>query len=367
MLPVEWAVVVNGRPVTASINDFIKSIECTDKEGETADTATLVFDDNDGQCMMPEKGSTIQIQLEGALVFDGFVDAVESIGARGSGMELNVTCTSHDKRSKVKERLGLHKDDATLEAFLSEAAKAAGLDGVKVDPELAKKKRPYWSTGGRSFLQLGRELAEEFGATFKVRGKRAVFAKRGNGSTPGGGSMPSVRAVRNVNLINWRITPVESKPRFAKARMRFYDRAEAKWEEEEVEIGTAPGAPEAADIGGAARSDKGAAKDAAGGAKTGSEREGGSGDVEILLDVSAWAEGTCNVEIRPGIDGPYRIASRTHTVHRDNGSATRLSLKQPGDGTGSDKRKSGSSGSGTSGGITGRNQDAGLGGGAVVA
>lgn len=343
MLAVQWAVVVNGRPVTEFLNDYIESIECTDKEGETGDTASLVFDDSDGQCMMPEKGSPIQIEMEGALVFDGFVDAVESVGARGSGMQLNVTCTGHDKRAKVKERLGLHKDDATLEDFLSEAAKKAGLDGIKVDPSLAKIKRPYWSTDGRSFLQLGRELAEEFGATFKVRGKKAVFAKRGNGTTPAGGSMPSVSAVRGRNLINWRITPVESRPRFAKARMRHYDRKKAKWEEEEVEIGTAPGAPEAVDIGGAARADKDAAKNAADGSKTGSEREGGSGDVEILLDVAAWAEGTCNVSIRPGIDGAYRIASRTHKVDR-SGSSTRLSLKQPDDEAGTDKRKSGAGG-----------------------
>ena len=342
MLSVSWAVTVNGRLMTDRMNPYIERIECTDKAGETSDSASLVFDDSGGQCVLPPKGATIQIELEGTLVFDGFVDQAESVGARGSGMQLNVSCTSVDKRGKAKERQGLHKDDATLEEFLKEAAKKAGIDSVKVDPDLGKMKRPYWSTDGRSFLQLGRELAEEYGATFKIKGKKAVFAKRGNGTAPGGGALPSVSAIRGENLISWRLQPYESRPRFSKVRQRYFDRSEAKWEEEEVEVGSAPGAPEAVDLGDAARADKDAAKSAAGGRKTESEREGGSGDVTILLDVGAWAEGTCLVAgLRAGVDGTYRIESRTHVVDRD-GSETRLSLKQPQGEAGTDSRASGS-------------------------
>ena len=253
MLSVPWAVVVNGRPMTDRMNPYIERIECTDKAGETSDSASLVFDDSDGQCVLPPKGATIQIELDGVLTFDGFVDQAESVGARGSGMQLNVSCTAVDKRGKAKERQGLHKDDATLEEFLQEAAKKAGIDSVKVDPDLGKMKRPYWSTDGRSFLQLGRELAEEYGATFKIKGKKAVFAKRGNGTAPGGGALPSVSAIRGDNLISWRLQPYESRPRFSKVRVRHFDRDNAKWEEEEVEVGSAPGAPEAVDLGDAAR------------------------------------------------------------------------------------------------------------------
>lgn len=340
-LAVSWSVTVNGKPATDAMNPYIESIECTDKEGGSADTARLTFDDSDGQCMLPAKGSTIVIEIEGVTVFEGVTDVPESIGARGSGMQINVDCTGHDKRGAVKERLGLHKDDATLKDFLEAAAKKAGYS-IKVDPELGKIKRPYWSTSGRSFQQLGAELGEEFGATFKLRGKKAVFAKRGQGAAPGGSAMPTVRAVRGENLRSWRITPAESAPRFTKARTRFYDRDAAKWQEQEVEIGTAPGSPQAADIDGAARADKDSAKSRSDGAKTKSEREGGSGDVTIDLDVSAFAEGTCVCEIRPGIDGNYRITSRTHRLTRDaGGSETRLELKQPQGAAGTDDRKAG--------------------------
>lgn len=340
-LSVPWRVTINGRDMSDRMNPYIESIECTDKAGDSADTAQIVFDDTDGQCVMPPKGATITIELDGVVVFDGFVDEAESVGARGSGMQLNVSCTSVDKRGKAKQRVGLHKDDATLEEFLQAAAKEAGIESVKVDPSFAKLKKDYWSTDGRSFLQLGRELAAEYGATFKIRGKKAVFAARGAGGAPGGGSLPSVIVERGVNLMSWRLRPNESRPRFGKARVRTFDRKAAKWEEEEIEIGASASAPDTADVDPAPRADKSAAKDAAGGRKTESEREGGSGDVTIMLNVEAWAEGGCTVAgTRDGIDGPYRIESRTHSVTRE-GSETRLSLKQPQGSAGTDSRASG--------------------------
>lgn len=340
MLSVPWSVTINGRDMSDRMNPYIESIECTDKAGDSADTALLVFDDTDGQCVMPPKGATVAISLGSGIKFEGFVDEAESVAARGSGMQLNVSCTSVDKRGKAKQGLGLHKDDATLEDFLKAAAKEAGIDSVKVDPSFAKIKRPYWSTDGRNFLQLGRELAAEHGATFKIKGKKAVFAKRGDGAAPGGGALPTVQAIRGENVISWRLRPNESRPRFGKARVRTYDRRAAKWEEEEIEIGPSASAPDTADVDPAPRADKDAAKNAAGGRKTESEREGGSGDVTLIYTDEAWAEGTCICQgFRAGIDGTYRIESRIHAVTR-KGSETRLTLKQPQGEAGNDSRGS---------------------------
>ncbi|WP_298959000.1 late control D family protein [uncultured Methylobacterium sp.] len=345
MLSVPWAVTIGGRPMTDRMNPYVESIEVTDKPGETGDTATLVFDDTDGQVMLPPKGAPITIMLGGAKKFEGVTDAPESSGSRGGGMQLTVHCTSHDKRSKVKERRSLHKDDATLEEFLKAAAKEAGIDSVKVDKALGSIKRPYWSSEGRSFQQLGQELADEFGATFKIRGKTAVLAARGGGATPGGASLPSVRAVRGDNLISWRLSPSESRPRFAKARVRYYDRRAAKWKQEDVEVGASPGASSGAsgvvDLPPAPRADKDQAKSAAKGRKTASEREGGSGEVTLVFAVEACAEGTCVVEgVRAGIDGSYRIESVVHRVSRGP-STTTLQLKQPQGEAGTDGRKAG--------------------------
>jgi phage protein D len=338
-LATQWSVSVAGIDCSDAMNPYILSIETVDKAGGSSDTATLEFDDAEGQCKLPRKGDPVTITLEGVEVFVGVVDDAESSGSRGGGMTLSVACTSVDKRGKVKERQNLHKDNSTLEEFLKAAAKKAGITSVKVDKAFASIKREWWSTEGRSFLQLGRELAEEFGATFKIRGKAATFAKRGEGGSPGGGSLPSVSVVYGDNLISWRIRPYESRPRYAKARLRWYDRKKAKWKQEDVEVGNQPGS-DALDIGGQARADQGAAKDAGKGRKTESEREGGAGDVTILLAVEARAEGTCIVSgVRPGVDGSYRIETATHRVSR-GGSETRLSLKQPQGEAGTDSRGS---------------------------
>jgi hypothetical protein len=337
-LSTSWRVLVDGVDASSAMNPYVTSIECTDSAGGKSDSATIELDDTEGQVKLPTKGSPVEIELEGVSVFKGVVDSAESSGARGGGMTLSVSCKSVDKRGKVKERLHKHKDDATLEDFLKDAAKAAGLKGVKVDKSFASIKRPYWSTEGRTFLQLGQELADEFGATFKIQGDQAVFAARGAGGTPGGGSLPTVQAVRGDNLISWRITPKETRPRYAKARVRWYDRKEAKWKQEDVEIGDAPGAPEVNDQPVAPRATQDHAKDAGKGRKTESEREGGSGEVTLLLTVEARAEGTCEVVgVREGIDGSYRIESRTHKVSR-SGAETTLNLKQPGGKAGSDDR-----------------------------
>jgi hypothetical protein len=44
---------------------------------------------------------------------------------------------------------------------------------------------------------------------------------------------------------------------------------------------------------------------------------------------------------RDGVDGEYRIETAAHTVSR-SGATTKLTLKQPGDTTGKDNRKAGS-------------------------
>ncbi len=78
------------------------------------------------------------------------------------------------------------------------------------------------------------------------------------------------------------------------------------------------------------RPDEAQAKDAGGGRKAASDREGGGGSVTILLNVNVEAEGTCIlVGVARGVDGPYRIDSWSEKITRDSGSETRLELKQP--------------------------------------
>jgi phage protein D len=335
-----WRVVIGGREMTDQWNPFLTSIETTDKAGTGSDTAELAFDNTEGQILFPEKGTPIKIYLAGVLVFEGFTDAPRSSGARGQGRVFSVSCKGFDPKGKAKQRLDFHKDDGTLKDFLEDAGKRAGLKGVKVDATLGAIKRDYWAPGGRSFLQLGQSLADELGATFKIRGDQAVFVKRGDGQSASGQALSTTRAVWGENLMSWDISPNMGRPQHASARIRYFDRKAAAFKEEDVEIKSGDSAPQAIHIGGLEAADKDSAKNAATGKKTKDEREAGGGTVRIDCDPTAKAEGALMlVGADPGVDGTYRIEAATHKLSRSGGSETSLSVKQPGGDAGKDGRR----------------------------
>jgi phage protein D len=233
---VSWEVTVDGEPMTDQMNPYLMSIDISDKDGTSSDTATLIYDDSDGQVQFPPTGARVVIAIDGVEVFEGITDEPRSTGARGQGMILTVPCKGFDSRGKVKESLNFHKDDATLQDFMDDAAKRAGVKSVLIDPELAQIRREYWSPGGANFLHLGENLARELGATFKLQGDTAVLAKRGEGGSPAGGTMPTVTATRGDNLLSWDIAPKSERPRHQKARVRWFDRKGAKFKEEDIDI-----------------------------------------------------------------------------------------------------------------------------------
>ena len=169
---VSWSVTLDGANMTDRWNPYLTSIEVSDKDGTASDTANLTFDDSDGQCILPSNGGRVVIALEGMKVFEGTVDEVRSTGARGQGRLLTVSCKGFDSRGKVKEPQDFHKDDATLQAFMDDAAKRAGLKSVRIDPDFAQIRRDYWSADSESFIHLGERIARELGGTFKIQGRR---------------------------------------------------------------------------------------------------------------------------------------------------------------------------------------------------
>ncbi|GEP11835.1 phage late control D family protein [Methylobacterium gnaphalii] len=340
---VEWQISVGGIDCTSRMNPYMEAIECSGHAGGKSDSARLTFNDNGGQLILPQKNSPVTIVIEGRTRFKGYTDAPEHVTSRGGGRTLEISCSAIDKTGKTKQKVHLHKDDATLEDFLKEWAQKSGLSGIKVDPQFANIKRPYWSTRGRHFQRGAQMLADELGATFKIRGDQAVFAARGSGAAPGGGSTPTIQAIYGVNLIESRMRPYEGRQRYAKARTRYYDRAQSKWLYKDVEIGDAPGSSQTLDLTGEDRPDADSSERSAKGRKTNSEREGGSGSLTISYNPDVEVEGTCLlIGVRPGVDGPYRIESWTDKINRDGGAETSLEVKQPQGDTGSDTRSAGS-------------------------
>jgi phage protein D len=336
---VSWKVQVDGRDVTSAMRPYLIDIEVQDKAGSVSDTCSLTFDDRDGQALLPRDGALVSVYLEGVLVFEGTVDSCRSSGSRGSGRTLKVSAKGFDSRGKVKQPQNFHKDDATLQEFLEDAAKQAGLNEVRIDPELADITRDYWAAEGESFLHIGERLAREHHATFKIRGKTAVLVRRGKDQ-----GLPTVHGRVGDNVISWDIAPYTGRKVFTKAKVSWFDRGEATFREEEVEFALDRDLPEAENVIRSIAADQDQAKAIGEARKSEAGREGGEGNVELDLTDEAQAEGMFILSgARRGVDGSYRIECVRHKASRSGGSTTTLELKQPGGGAGKDGRKATSS------------------------
>lgn len=266
-------------------------------------------------------------------VFEGVIKHAVSSGSRGAGRLLKVRCSGFDDRGKIKEPQRFHMDDASLEDFLGEAATKAGLAGVTVDPALAGIMRDYWAADGESFLHVGQRLAREYYATFKIRRDQAVLVPRGR--EPG---LPPVHANAS-NMLSWRITPKTGRNDFTAVEAQYLDREKASIETVKVEVESDRESSDALNRLRAMSADEDQAKGKAKARKDEANDKAGEGTVEMDLTPHAQAEAMLILtDTRPGVDGTYRIATRTHKASRSAGGRTSLKIKQPSGGAGKDTR-----------------------------
>lgn len=337
-----FSVSADGADITGNVRPHVISIRVSDRAGASSDAATIELDDREGQIVFPPLGALISISLgwenEGiAVVFSGKADGIRSRRSRGQGQTVTISAKGIDSAGSPKAPQQRHFDDKSIKDMLTEAGKDAGVTDVRVDTEFASIVRAYECMDDESFIAFGQRLAKELGGTFKVRGTAAVLMRRNGGVSPSGASLPVIRAVAGDNLHTWDIAPFIGRPRFKKARARYYDAKEAKWKEFEVETEVEGEAPTL--VGRFAVADEDRAKQEAGSLKTDIERAGGEGTVVIEGNIFAMAEAACVVSgARPGIDGTYRIDSVDHEYSRGSGFATSLTLKQPHGDAGKDSR-----------------------------
>lgn len=332
---------IGGVDVTGNLTPYLISITVHDAAGQTSDTATIIVDDSGGQIRLPSKGDLLSIALGwedgGALVvFEGKIDNVTSEGSRGGGRLLNITAKSADTESKIKENREKHWDDKTLGDVLRDAGQYAGVS-VSVHGSLAALRRDYWAMTNQSFAAFGEKLARELGATFKIRGNRAVMVPRNEGIGAAGSALPTVTARVGHNVISWSLTPSSGRPQFESFIVRWYDRREAKWKRERV---TAETEAPARSVDRYSEYDSDTSNRRAGSAKKGGDREKGGGTITLDGEPSAQAEApVVLIGARPGIDGTYRADSVEHHYVRGGGYTTTIEVKQPSGDAGSDDRE----------------------------
>ena len=323
---IDWEVDIGGKDRTGVLRPYLIDISVTDKAGTTSDSCSLTLDDTGGQIALDMEGLDITVVLKGREVFQGTIETARSTGSRGGGRLIPITAKGFDTRGKAKQIQSFHKDDATLGEFMEEAAKRAGFS-IRLDPSLASIRAPYWSAQHESFLDIGERLAREINGTFKLRGREAVLVERGSTS------LASVQGIVGPggNVINWDLAPFTGRGAWRKSKARYFDRATAKFVEEEIEIESDDDAPDSNNIIRLPLADKDQAKRRTKGRKGEAKRDKGGGNVTLDLAPEAQAEGIFILSgAKPDIDGPWRIDSVGHRANRSGGSTTQLDLKEPG-------------------------------------
>jgi phage protein D len=140
----------------------------------------------------------------------------------------------------------------------------------------------------------------------------------------------AVIAAWGRNLQGWDISPALGRGQYSQVRARWYDLKKAEWQE--TEEGTSL-AVDARHDHRYVKPNEDEAAQQTGSDKATSERDAGEGSVTIEGDTAAIPDGLCIVTgARPGVDGPWRIESVTHSYSRGGGFITQLSLKRPGSG-----------------------------------
>lgn len=322
--------------ITGRIEEYLTSINIRLTAKSRSDTLEIALANPNGVIQLPRKGEKIQAGIgweDGPpVVFEGKIDKVTATGARGGGRTLTISATSTDRTGKLKDRKEKHADKGTLKETAEKFGKEAGVT-VKVDETLGKIERAYWAMRNETFMAWGARIAREVGATFKIMDDVAVFIARGSGKSASGQDLVPIRAAVGENLITWSLTPYEDEPRYQKIRGRYYDRDEAKWKTEEIEV-EAEGLTASRSLRWASP-DKDQAKARAGSNETDSKREKGGGSVTLVGAPEAQPEAPCEVAgTEDGTEGTYRIDSVDHKLARGAGFETTLELKEPGEGVG---------------------------------
>jgi hypothetical protein len=332
----DYQVIVSGQDVTSRFDPHLLSIKITRASGEASDECTLKLSDQDGLILLPQERAPVQVMINGALAFEGFVSDVSYDFGKSDGRTMEISCSSIDQGSAVKEPKLKHKDDASLSSVAQEWGSKVGL-AVTVAGSIASVQRPYWLSQTESFMSWGQRIAKEVGASFKIIGSRAFMVALNEGISASGRPLTPISAAYGVNLISGNISPIISRPKFKNVEVSYFDIAKGERVKVPVETGVDDVDSALRHVITAANEDQ-AKKKGESSSKT-SDREKGGGTATILGDVYAEPEALCQISgIRPGIDGSYRISSVTHNLSKGSGFETELSLKQPQSGAGVDKR-----------------------------
>jgi len=188
---------VDGRDITAAIEQRLMSIELTDNRGLTADQLDVTLSDHDGRLVIPPKGATLRLWLgwsDTGLVDKGSytVDETEHSGAPD---QLNIRARSVDLSAGLKVKRERSWHDETIESVVQAIAGAYGL-GPLVGAALSAIKLVHLDQANESDANLLSRLGQEHDAIATVKAGKLLFMPIGNATSASGLNLPHITLTR---------------------------------------------------------------------------------------------------------------------------------------------------------------------------
>lgn len=189
--------VVDGRDITAAIEERLISIELTDNRGLTADQLDVALSDHDGRLVIPPKGATLRLWLgwsDTGLIDKGTytVDETEHSGAPD---RLNIRARSVDLSAGLKVKRERSWHDETIETVVQAIAGAYGL-GPLVSAALSAIQVVHLDQANESDANLLSRLGQEHDAIATVKAGKLLFMPIGNASSASGLALPHITLTR---------------------------------------------------------------------------------------------------------------------------------------------------------------------------
>lgn len=316
-------VVVDGRDITALLDNRLQSLTIRERRDEDADQLDLVVTDYDGRMAIPPTGAMITVSLgwQGRpLVGKGAfkVDEVEHAGAPDI---ITIRARSADFTADLRTRRDRSWRDTTLGAVLRDLAGRHGLT-PRIEAGLAARPVPVIAQSAESDTALLRRLGRHYGAVATIKNGALIFAPAGSGQTATGKALPPFTITRaDGDGHEWRRGQRDGE----------YTGVSASWHD----VGAARRRSERAGaVGKVKRLRRVYATEAA--ARQAAEAElkrvrSGAQEFSISLalgrpELFPERQGTV-AGFKAGVDGAYTVDETTHTLTADGGLTTQLRLE----------------------------------------
>lgn len=187
-----FTLTVEDKALERSVSERVMALKVVDNSGFAADTLDVTFDDSDGACQMPERGTVLNLYLgwkgEPLIGCGRFI--VDSVKHTGAPDKLNITARSADFRGSFNTKGSYSYDDYTLGAIVGIISRRNQFPPANLSPELAAIKVSHIDQTNETDAFFLMRLAQMYGAQVTVNQGAIIFVKPGYGLTGSGKPLP---------------------------------------------------------------------------------------------------------------------------------------------------------------------------------